>query len=400
MTTPSSVTIAEIRCHVLADPELDVTATSSAQDTILVEVISEDGIVGWGETDLNPPIALAHIEAPGSHSMALGLREMLLGENALEVERLWEKLYVGSAMTGRRGAGVNAIGALDLALHDLRGKALGMPVWRSLGEPVRSEVRPYASLQPDTSDVEQYGALLIEQALAAQGRGFRAAKASLTFAGPYAHKGMRCSWAQATEMLGALRAAVGVDFDLMVDLQYSFSDVDDCLEVVRSWREFDLYFVETPLWADDLNGYARLAREQDTPIAAGEWLTTRHEFRQLIDDGRIAVAQPDIGRVGGLTEAVRVADLARARGCTVIPHLWKTGVSIAAALHFATVTEICPYVEFLPAEDSDSAIRRELTEDFELVEGAIAVPSAPGLGVEPKPAAIDRFSGSQVGSQA
>src|SRR4051812_15099756 len=126
--------ITDVRCHVLVDPDRDIAATSSAQDTILVEVCTDEGITGYGETDLNPVIARAHIEAPGAHSMALGLRDTLIGENPLEVERLWQRLYIGSAMTGRRGAGINAIGAIELALQDLRGKALGRPVWSLLGE--------------------------------------------------------------------------------------------------------------------------------------------------------------------------------------------------------------------------------------------------------------------------
>ena len=106
------MSIADVNCHVLVDPDRDGSATSSAQDTIVVEIVTEDGVAGIGETDLNPVVARACIEAPSAHSMALGLREMLIGEDPLAVEALWERLYVGSAMTGRRGAGINAIGAI------------------------------------------------------------------------------------------------------------------------------------------------------------------------------------------------------------------------------------------------------------------------------------------------
>jgi L-alanine-DL-glutamate epimerase-like enolase superfamily enzyme len=204
---------------------------------------------------------------------------------------------------------------------------------------------------------------------------------------------MQASWSRVTEMLRSVRAAIGPDIKLMVDVQYAFADVDEALDVLRTWEDFDLMFVETPLWVDDVAGHARLVREQSIPIAAGEWLTTHHEFRELIDRKAIDVAQPDIGRVGGLTEACRVARLAAERGVTVVPHLWKTGISIAAALHFAAVNSTCPFIEFLPAEASDSPIRRELlTTDFELVGQAIAVPDSPGLGVELDPRAVARFS--------
>src|SRR5690606_33759625 len=208
---------------------------------------------------------------------------------------------------------------------------------------------PYASLQPDVADVDGYQEALVADAVGAVARGFGAVKASLTLAGPYAHKGMHARWERATKILAALRAAVGPDVELMVDVQYAFADADEALAVLRDWTAFDLRFVETPLWVDDLGGYRRLVAEQEIPIAMGEWLTTRHEFQPLLDSRAVDVAQPDIGRVGGLTEARRVAQLAAAAGVEVIPHLWKTGISIAAALHFAAASANCPYIEFLPA---------------------------------------------------
>ena len=372
----------------------DETATSSAQDTILVEIVTDEGVTGFGETDLNPWIAQACIDAPSMHSMARGLREMLIGEDPLDVAGLWQKLYVGSAMTGRRGAMINAIGALDIALHDLRGSILDQPVWRGMSESkVRSDVAAYASLQPDVADVQSYAELLIEETLAARDLGFRAAKASLTLSGPYAHKGMNASWSEATAILASLRAAVGDDFGLMVDVQYAFQSAEQALPVLREWRDFNLVFVETPLWIDDLDGYRRLSDEQSIPIAMGEWLTTRYEFDALIRQGNVGVVQPDIGRVGGLTEALRVAELARKHGRRLVPHLWKTGLSIAAALHFAAVTAECEYIEFLPATASNtSGLRRDLTPDFELVDGKIAVPDGPGLGVTINHDAVERYA--------
>ena len=123
--------ITGIDCHVLLDPGYDVGSTSSAQDDMVVEVHTDDGISGVGETDVNPWIARACIEAPGTHTMGRGLTEMLLGENPLDIERLWEKLYIGSAMNGRRGAVINALGALDMALHDFVAKPSVSPVSNS-----------------------------------------------------------------------------------------------------------------------------------------------------------------------------------------------------------------------------------------------------------------------------
>ena len=384
--------ITGIDCHVLLDPEYDVGSTSSAQDDIVVEVHTDDGISGIGESDVNPWIARACIEAPGTHTMGRGLTEMLLGENPLDIERLWEKLYVGSAMNGRRGAVINAIGALDIALHDLRGKALGKPCYEFLGGATRKAVRPYASLQPDVSNIDAYRDSMVSWVLDARRRGFTAAKLEVTPSGPYAHKGLQASNDRMTEVIAAVREAVGQDFVLMVDVQYAFPDANTCLATIRDWEKFNLFFIETPLPADDLPGYARLADEQPIPIAAGEWLTTRFEFLDLMDRGKVKVVQPDVGRVGGLTEACRVCELAKERGLTVVPHLWKTGISIAAAAHLAVATPHCAFIEFLPSELSESSLRKDLlTKELHMIDGRIPLPARPGLGVELNREALGRF---------
>ena len=162
--------------------------------------------------------------------------------------------------------------------------------------------------------------------------------------------------------------------------------------MLKGWEDFDLYFVETPLASDDLEGYARVATEQPIPIAAGEWLTTRFEFEDLMDRGGIRVAQPDVGRVGGLTEARRVSQMAEERGLTVVPHLWKTGISVAAAAHLAASSPNCSYIEFLPPDLSESALRRYLLLDGpEMEGGSIRFPDKPGLGIDLDRDALQTF---------
>jgi L-alanine-DL-glutamate epimerase-like enolase superfamily enzyme len=387
--------ITDIECHVLLDPRMDVDATSSAQDDIVVEIHTDEGVTGIGETDVNPWIARACIEAPSTHTMGMGLSDMLIGRDPLEVEEIWERLYVGSAMNGRRGAVINAIGAIDMALHDLRGKILGKPCYELLGGAVRDSVTPYASLQPEVSGFDSYRDSIVSWAIDARNRGFRAIKLEATFSGPYAHMGLREPYHRAVEVIAATREAVGPELIIMVDVQYAFPDADTCLATIREWQEYDLYFVETPLWPDDLAGYARVAQSQPIPIAAGEWLTTRFEFIDLLDQGKVGVVQPDIGRVGGLTEARRVAALARDRGLPVVPHLWNTGISIAAAVHFAAATPHCPFIEFLPAELSESSLRKDLLSvEHQMVDGVIPLPTAPGLGIELNRDALERFKES------
>jgi L-alanine-DL-glutamate epimerase-like enolase superfamily enzyme len=384
--------ITGIDCHVLLDPAYDIGATSSAQDDIVVEIHTDEGLTGIGESDVNPWMARACIQAPGTHTMGLGLTEMLLGADPMDVEGLWERMYVGTAMNGRRGAVIHAIGALDMALHDLRGKALGKPCFEFLGGAARESITPYASLQPEVSSFDAYCESLIAWALKAKALGFRAAKAEVTPCGPYAHKGLQATHKQMTEAIAAVRKAVGPDFVLMVDVQYAFPDADTCLAAIRDWVEFDLFFVETPLSADDLDGYARVSTEQPIPIAAGEWLATRFEFLELMDRGKVQVAQPDVGRVGGLTEAKRVCDLAAARGLTIVPHLWKTGISVAAAAHMAAAAPHCAFIEFLPPSLCESALRKELVADeLRMVDGVIPLPKRPGLGIELNREALEIF---------
>ena len=384
--------ITGVECHVLLVPDLDKGATSSAQDDVVVFVHTDEGITGVGETDVNPWIARACIEAPSTHTMGLGLKEMLLGENPLEPERIWEKLYTGSAMNGRRGAVICAMGAIDIALWDIRGKAEGKPCWQLLGPKGKDAIVPYASLQPSGRSFAEYRESLVSWAARAKELGFKAAKAEVTLSGPYNHSGMHEPDERMTEVVAAVRRAVGRDFTLMVDVQYTWSDAEVALRTLRDWKEFNLFFVETPLQIDNLAGYARLHREAPMPVAAGEWQNTRFEFADLMDVGLVDVAQPDVGRVGGLTEARRVCEMARERGRKIVPHAWKTGISIAAAAHLSAVTPHCPYIEFLPANLCDSLLRKELVRDgLELRQGLLPLPTRPGLGVGVDMDALRRF---------
>jgi len=393
----SSPAIVDVRTHVLLDPGFDLEATSSAQDTIVVEVETEDGLVGIGETDLNAWIARACIEAPGTHTMDRGLKQMLLGREARDVEAIWEDLYIGSAMSGRRGAVVHALGALDIALWDLRGKAEGVPCWRLWADRGRDQLTPYASLQPENDSYDAYLDSIVAWAGRATAEGFRAVKLEATFSGPYVHKGLVGPDERVTEVITAVRRSVGPDVTIMVDVQYAFDSVARAQASIEQWAELDVFFLEAPLWPDDLDAYAELAQRSPIAIASGEWLSSRHEFAELMDRGQVAVAQPDVGRVGGLTEARRVCAMAAERGRRVVPHAWKTGISVAVAAHLAMVTPHMPFFEFLPAELCVSQLRRDLVdEELAFRDGVLAPPARPGLGVALNPEALERFAAAAV----
>ncbi len=385
-----------IRCHVLLDPGFDVDATSSNQDTIVVQVDTDEGLVGIGETDLNAWIARACIEAPGTHTMDRGLGSMLVGMDPTDPERCWDELYVGTAMTGRRGALVHALGAVDMALWDIAGQAAGVPVWQLLGER-RHEQRlvPYASLLPNAgSDWEVFADMLGGQAIEASRLGFKAAKLELLTRGPYRHTGLDVPDDKLVEVIATVRRAAGPGFAIMVDVGYGWDDWREALAVIETWAQHDVFFVETPLWSDDLDGYAELAKRSPVPIAAGEWLATRLEFEAYTARDALHVLQPDVGRVGGLTEARRVTELAAANDLKVVPHGWKTGITVAATAHLAAVTPQLPLFEFVPPDMAESRLRRELVRD-ELTlgaDGTLALPERPGLGIELNEQALAEFS--------
>jgi L-alanine-DL-glutamate epimerase-like enolase superfamily enzyme len=383
-SAPPRLRITDVECHVLLAPDYDVSFTSSAQDSLVVVIRTDGGVSGVGECDANPWMAKACIEAPGTHTMGLSIRDTLIGANPFEIGELWRKIYIGTAMNGRRGMVIHALSAVEMALWDLCGKAVGEPVHALLGGATRKSITPYASLQPAGKRFEEYRDALCQSAERAKSLGFRAMKTEITMNGPYAHGGMRESYDRHTEVLAAVRRTVGYDVTLMVDVQYLWEDAETCYSVVKDWGDFKPYFLETPLWSDNVHEMAKLVEKAPMPIAFGEWLATRFEFEELMDRGKVQVAQPDVGRVGGIGEAKIVCDMAKARGRTIVPHCWKTGISISGTAHLAFVTDHCAFIEYLPPQLCHERLRRELARE-ELVlapDGTIPLPTRPGLGVE------------------
>lgn len=384
MAAPDYMKITRIESYVLLDPGYDREACSSAQDDIVVLVHTDEGITGVGEVDTNPWVAQAMIHARGTHVLGLGLEEMLIGQDPLAAEALWDRMYTGSFMTGRRGLGICAMGALDMALWDIKGKALGQPCWKLLGGARKPYITPYASLLPTGRTAAEYRDSLVAKAREAVRLGFEAGKMEVCVKGPYTHNGLDEPDETIVEIVAACREAVGPNFVMMVDVCYCWTNAKQALRVLEQLARYDLFFVETPLQLDDLDGYAFLQAHSPIRIAAGELQNGRFEFLDLMDRGKVDVAQPDVGRVGGLTEARRVCDLAADRGRLIVPHCWKTGIGIAATAHLAAATAHCPYIEFLPAPLSEAPLRRELViEELQLTAGGqVPLPQRPGLGFE------------------
>lgn len=361
-----------------------------------MRVYTDEGITGIGEVECNPWVVKALVEASGYHHADRSLAELLIGQNPAHPQAIWDRLYQQSILTARRGAGIGAIGAIDMALWDIYGKASSKPIWQLLGGAVHKTVVPYASLLPYGQTLANYRDNLIEKAKWACQAGFRAIKVEILIRGPHAQPGLNETDDAIVGLVAECRSAIGPATDLLLDVGYCWSDWKHALSVIRRIERYQPYFIETPLPPDDLKGYSRLCAAADVPIAAGELLTTRFEFEQWLEHDAVDIVQPDIGRVGGITEAMRVAQLARDRGKPVIPHCWKSAIGIAATVHVAVASPGCPMIEFLPAPVSNSVLRQCLVEnELEPVNGIIELPTHPGLGVTLNHEAVRKYTVSQ-----
>ena len=371
--------IQKIECLQLRAPRANAADCDGAVDTAVLRVTADNGLYGLGETDAPPNAIAALLETPSAHIWSMSIRDLLLGENPLEVERLWDKVYEGTIYHARRGLGIMLMSAIDNALHDLRGKILSQPAYQLLGGVGRERITPYITLFPSMPqgrgwpEMRQACIALMNQALE---YGFRAMKMEMLFYDLVDHR-------QLLAFIHECRKIVGDRPDFMIDVGYRWKNANDALWVLRQIEEDKLFFVETPLHTDDLDGLARLADATTTPVAVGEFLQTRHEFRELMERGHCDVIQPDLGRVGGLTEAMRCARLAAERGIYCIPHAWKTGLTVAATRHFAAAAPACPYAEFFHQDFFPSFLRSRLAvPEVELRDGQWPLPDRPGLGVE------------------
>ena len=353
----------------------------------VVRVHTDEGVSGIGQAESPSLVIDAIIRCDG------GLEEILRGEDPLHVERLWQKMYAATGLFGRRGVTIAAIGAVETALWDIAGKALGKPVceliWQACctvteSSQIKERVRPYATVYPPGDDVGQ----IVERFTLARERGLRAMKLE-EWPGGFAH----VSPQRDAEVVRAARETIGEERDLMIDVQNRWSEVGQALDSIRAIAEFRPFFIEAPLPADNLAGLARLADATETRIAAGDWgFSTRFEFEELMQKGRVDVVQPSAVRSGGIREITRIAEAAYRRGLICVPHAWCHMVGVAAEIHLAAVLPNMPYFE-MPIAFPDSPIISELllpTIEVD-ADGMIEVPQRPGLGFELNEEVVERF---------
>lgn len=354
-------------------------------DMTLVRVTTEDGLVGHGEA--KAAVGSAGVCAALVTCVEQELRPLLIGQDARQIARLWEELYNGSRahyalgrgrafpVLGRRGLTISAISGVDMALWDLLGQSLGVPVVQLLGGACRDSMPAYAS--GGWADAGQIGAQLngyVE-------RGFRAVKMRVGV--------MDGSVATSLARVAAARAELGPAIGLMVDAHGTWS-VPEAKRFCAAAEQYDLSWVEEPIGADNRRGTAEVRASTSIPIAAGESEFTRFDFRDLIEIGAVDVLQPDLAICGGITEGARIAALAATHQLALAPHIWGSALSFMAGLHLAFASPSATILEF--SLGANPLLRELVEEPIVCQNGAIAAPTRPGLGVTPRQEFVGRFT--------
>jgi L-rhamnonate dehydratase len=371
------VKITDVEAIVLRQPVLDEGIADGSQDDLVIKVHTDAGIVGIGEVDSAPEAVKALVDAPGSHAIANSLHTLLVGEDPRDVERLWQKMYVGLIYIGRRGIALHALSGIDIALWDIKGKAEGKSISELLGGAKRDKVRAYASmLMPDTPEETS------ERVSALCNDGFTAVKLGW---GPLGKDP-----AHDVRLAAAAKEAAG-DCEILIDAGHGYgADANVAIGVARELEQLGIYWLEEPFLPDEYEAYAELADAVDIRVAAGEQDTTVWGFRELIERGRVDLVQPDVTRCGGITEFLRIGELAQERGVETVPHAWKSGIIKAASLHVNAVLPEALFQEYCVA---DTPINQTLTQERLPIDadGFVAVPTGPGLGVELDEDVLERY---------
>jgi L-alanine-DL-glutamate epimerase-like enolase superfamily enzyme len=371
--------IARLEVIPLAAPVQTADDLDGTTETVVVRVFDEDGRSGIGETDAPATVVKSFLEMPTQHLWSRNMSEVLIGGDPIELAAIWQRMYEGVFWPGRRGLGVHALSAVDVALHDLAGKQHGVPAYKLMGGARRERLRPYCTIYPGLPRGRSIETLMTEigrQFEAALASGYRAVKMEVLFFDLVTD-------AELVALIKRGRKMLGDGAQMALDFGYRWQNWHDARWVLDRITDCDIFFAEATLQHDDLNGHARLAEASAIRICGAEAAATRWEIREWLERGRVGVVQPNITRGGGLTEIRRIAELCELHGAEVIPHGWKTGITAAAGRHFQAACPAAPLFEVVSPKVFDSLLRRELVSpELEPVDGTMALPDAPGLGVE------------------
>lgn len=347
----------------------------------LVRVTTDAGITGYSDMETSAPVAKAAVEAPTWSEPGMecfeGLASLIVGENPLEPERLWYKMYRGSIYYGRRGAAIQAISAIDIALWDIMGKFYGQPVCVLLGARWHERVRAYAStlFRPTTAAMREAARRYLDQ-------GFTAIKFGWGVFGEDPRTDV--------QLVEAARTEMGDSADLLIDTGWFVERTPkQAIQIVRALEPYKPFFIEEILHPEDYDGYRQVAAAVEPLIACGEQEATEWGFRELIERARVDVLQPDLTRCGGFTVARKIVHMAERANVLVIPHSWSSDLLTAASLHLNAFQRRAVFIEFNTSQGPLS--RGMVTEPLRMKDGYLEVPSTPGLGVEINEATIEKY---------
>jgi D-galactarolactone cycloisomerase len=359
------------------------------RNSLLVRIETDAGLVGWGEGgQWGPPEPVA---AAIDHVLA----RKIVGQDPRQPTRLWELLYADTRDFGQKGTYIEALSAIDIALWDIHGQHLGAPVHELLGGAFRDAIHAYATgCYYRGADVLDISAALPALAAEAQGyveAGFDMLKIKIGL----------LPTGQDVQRAIAVREAIGPDVGLLVDANHAYNAAT-AIRVGRALEELDVLWFEEPVPPEDRRGYRQVRQALDVAIAGGECEFTRYGFRDLFLEECVDIAQPDIAASGGFSEWQKIHALASSFHVPVIPHVWGSGVALAAALHVLAATPPFPYtanptpLENEPVVEFDrnpNALRDDLLrQPIRLVEGQVPVPQGPGLGIEIDEEVLARYS--------
>jgi len=343
----------------------------------LIAVFADEGIIGWGSAFTNDELVRGALRV---------LQPLYVGENPLEPERVSEKLHANTFWMGRGGSITHTISGIDIAMWDILGKATRQPVGRLLGGRYRDRVRPYASLLMCEPQV------LAEHLIAVQSQGFRAFKIGW---GPFG----RHSFAVDEKIVRTAREVVGPESLLMVDAGASDAfwrqDYKWAVRTARMLADYGVSWFEEPLPPDNLHDYVMLRNHSPVPIAGGEVLTRRQSFTPWLQQRAFDIVQPDVTKVGGISEERRIAWMAEESGVRFIPHGWNTALGLASDLHLASASQNTDMVEYLTGSPFiDDLVEARWKLD---AEGMLPVPDGAGLGIRLNMDAVEKHTGQRFG---
>ena len=351
---------------------------SRADDCVhtIVEVITDEGLTGVGSVFTSVELVEASLQV---------LRPHYSGESAIEPERVSEKLHQHTFWQGRGGSITHTISGIDIALWDILGQVTGQPIGRLLGGRYKERIKPYASLLMDAPQV------MAEHLQEVKAQGFRAFKIGW---GPFGRSNDKLAEA----IVRAARDAIGPECDLMVDTggsdAYWRGNLKWALRTAHMLADYDVTWFEEALRPDDLEGFVQLRRLSPVPISGGEVLTRGQAFQPWLSQGAFDIVQPDVTKVGGISEERRIAWMADEHTIQFVPHGWDTAIGLAADLQLVSAFPGTRWVEYLTGSPY---IDELVAEPWRLdADGMLAISAGPGLGITLNPDAVERYTGRRL----